>query len=78
MDPPSKDRGWTYSDFVFVGGERVALVEDIETSTMELVEILGVVFAHEGDLVEREHYGVVESHGERLGNAGKVDGMGGI
>lgn len=43
---------------------------------MELVEILGVVFAHEGDLVEWEHYGVVESHGERLGNAGKVDGMG--
>lgn len=52
------------------------MVEDIETASMALVEILGVVFAHEGDLVEREDYRVVESHGKKIGNEDKVDDMG--
>lgn len=51
------------------------MVEDIEAPSMELVEILGVVVAHEGALVEGEDYRVVESHGERLVNEDKVDGM---
>lgn len=52
-----------YPDLLLVCGKHVALAEGVETPPVYFREELGVVFADIGDLVEREYYGVVESHG---------------
>lgn len=51
-----------HADLLLVGGEHVALAEGIETPAMSVGEELGVVVADVGDLVEREYYGIVQSH----------------
>lgn len=44
------------SDFFVVGGEGVCLAEDVEPSSIQMTEVLGVVLADEGDELVRTLY----------------------